>query len=154
MANLSRKKIIEKIYNDYNLVEVAEEIVELWKEEKDTLFNEIFWDKVRAKIKSATLKGEFVLVKEINNIDVTIWAAEQAIGFASSDLRIIPKDKKDKLIKILKEIEFSEYFRPVEKDSKQIWRYFQYDDYKRPLNEVVDLFSKIFDSLVERLKEP
>ena len=92
-------------------------------------------------------------MKEINNIDVTIWAGELAIGFVSSDSKVIPKDKKDKLIEILEKMEFSEYFRSVEKDTKQIWRYLEYGDYKRPLNEVVDLFSKIFDSLVERLKK-
>jgi hypothetical protein len=158
MANLSRKRIIEKIFSDYNLVEIAYEIAEIWNEkERNVLLGEVFSEKLKNKIKKAMVKldseTKVISLQEINNINVTIWSDEMAIGFESADGKSIPKDKKEKLIEILEDAEFSEYFDGIEIESKQIYRNFLYKKFKKSLDEAVDYFSMKFEKLIERVKK-
>jgi hypothetical protein len=164
MTNLSKRKIIEAIFSDYEMVEIANEIGEMWSDKKTgkgQLLGEILCEKLLLKeeLKFKTFPDdEFCIGKEVGNgIVCCIWSWSEvdrhiSIGFLNSGGQSIPEKIKQKLESILKEDEFSNYFLKVEEEGHVISRSFNYDSYKKPLSDVVDFLADKFVKLENKVK--
>jgi hypothetical protein len=157
MSDLANKQIIEAIYNDYNLVEIANEIGELWNgknPEKDRLLGEILKDKLKKELKiKEHPKDASVIGKKVGDIFICIWTNDRAIGFVNPDDKVIPKDLRPKLDSFLDEKEFADYFNNEDgSNSKEIYKYFDYEGYKKSLSEVVVFLAEKFAYLENKVK--
>jgi hypothetical protein len=161
MTNQTRKKIIEEVYSNYETVEIANEIGEIWKE-KGQLLMEIFGEKLKAKLKindpsNPDPKDNLLIGKRVGNVFVGIWVCTDGtiiIGFTDPDYKDIPKGLRDSLNSILGNEIFSEYFNTIEKEKKkEIFRSFKYNDYGKSLSDVVDYISEKYNLLAEEVKK-
>jgi hypothetical protein len=160
MANLTRKKIVEEIYSNYETVGIANEIGEIWKgKEKDQLLEEILREKFKEKLKINEYPNNNSLIgKDVGNVFVGIWPYVESsiiIGFIATNYKEISKDLIDSLTSILDNKIPSEYFdkTTLEGKKKEVVRYFKYDKYGESLTNVIDYISEKYNLLVEEVKK-
>jgi hypothetical protein len=158
MGNLAKKNIVEAIFKNYETVEIANEIAEIWKSEKNELFAEILYDKLREKLKITENKNaNWLIGKNLEGTFVWIWSDGPDnifLGLSNIDYKNISKEEKEKYLVIFEDKFFSEYSFDVHTDNKkEISISFAHSDLKKSFTELLEFISEIFNALIELVKK-